>query len=113
MQDFPDLVLSDIMMPKRDGLELCTMIKNDIRVGHIPVILMTARSMVVHIKEGFQAGADDYIVKPGSIWMCCRHASAPVDFKGAIEETVWETFLTGSDGNRGKVGRRTFLPETV
>lgn len=51
VQDFPDLVLSDIMMPKRDGLELCTMIKNDIRVGHIPVILMTARSMVVHIKE--------------------------------------------------------------
>ena len=64
VQDFPDLVLSDIMMPKRDGLELCTMIKNDIRIGHIPVILMTARSMVVHIKEGFQAGADDYIVKP-------------------------------------------------
>lgn len=64
IQDFPDLVLSDIMMPKRDGLELCTMIKNDIRIGHIPVILMTARSMVVHIKEGFQAGADDYIVKP-------------------------------------------------
>ena len=64
VQDFPDLVLSDIMMPKRDGLELCTLIKNDIRVGHIPVILMTARSMVVHIKEGFQAGADDYIVKP-------------------------------------------------
>ena len=64
VQDFPDLVLSDIMMPKRDGLELCTMIKNDIRIGHIPVSLMTARSMVVHIKEGFQAGADDYIVKP-------------------------------------------------
>lgn len=64
IQDFPDLVLSDIMMPKRDGLELCTMIKNDIRVGHIPVILMTARSMVEHIKEGFRAGADDYIVKP-------------------------------------------------
>lgn len=64
VQDFPDLVLSDIMMPKRDGLELCTMIKNDIRIGHIPVILMTARSMVVHIKEGFHAGADDYIVKP-------------------------------------------------
>ncbi|WFE84532.1 hybrid sensor histidine kinase/response regulator transcription factor [Parabacteroides chongii] len=64
IQDFPDLVLSDIMMPKRDGLELCTMIKNDLRIGHIPVILMTARSMVVHIKEGFQAGADDYIVKP-------------------------------------------------
>lgn len=64
LQHFPDLVLSDIMMPKRDGLELCRLIKKDLRTGHIPVILMTARSLVVHIKEGFQAGADDYIVKP-------------------------------------------------
>lgn len=67
VQFFPDLVLSDIMMPKRNGLELCSMIKNDIRIGHIPVILMTARSMVVHIKEGFQAGADDYVIKPFSM----------------------------------------------
>lgn len=65
--DFPDLILSDIMMPKRNGLELCAMIKEDVRVGHIPVILMTARSMVVHIKEGFQAGADDYVIKPFSM----------------------------------------------
>ncbi len=64
VNQFPDLILSDIMMPKRDGLELCSMIKNDIRTGHIPVILMTARSMVMHIKEGFSAGADDYIIKP-------------------------------------------------
>lgn len=67
VQDFPDLILSDIMMPKRNGLELCTMVKEDMRIGHIPVILMTARSMVVHIKEGFQAGADDYIIKPFSM----------------------------------------------
>lgn len=67
LQDFPDLILSDIMMPKRNGLELCTMIKEDMRIGHIPIILMTARSMVVHIKEGFLAGADDYIVKPFSM----------------------------------------------
>lgn len=65
--DFPDLILSDIMMPKRNGLEFCAMIKEDVRVGHIPVILMTARSMVVHIKEGFHAGADDYIIKPFSM----------------------------------------------
>lgn len=67
VRDFPDLILSDIMMPKRNGLELCKMIKEDMRVGHIPVILMTARSMVMHIKEGFQAGADDYIIKPFSM----------------------------------------------
>lgn len=61
---YPDIVVSDIMMPHKDGLELCTEIKEDLRTGHIPVILMTARSMVMHIKEGFLSGADDYIVKP-------------------------------------------------
>lgn len=64
LDKYPDIVVSDIMMPRKDGLELCTLIKEDLRTGHIPVILMTARSMVMHIKEGFSAGADDYIVKP-------------------------------------------------
>ena len=52
------------MMPKKDGLQLCSEIKQDLRTGHIPVIIITAKSMVMHIKEGFQCGADDYIVKP-------------------------------------------------
>ena len=60
----PDLVVSDLMMPKKDGLQLCREIKQDLRTGHIPVIIITAKSMVMHIKEGFQCGADDYIVKP-------------------------------------------------
>ena len=60
----PDLVVSDIMMPKMDGLQLCSLVKQDLRTGHIPVIIITAKSMVMHIKEGFQSGADDYIVKP-------------------------------------------------
>jgi CheY-like chemotaxis protein/AraC-like DNA-binding protein len=60
----PDLVISDIMMPQMDGLQLCSLIKQDIRTGHIPVIIITAKSMIMHIKEGFQCGADDYVVKP-------------------------------------------------
>lgn len=67
LQKYPDLVLSDIMMPKMDGLELCRRIKDDIQLEHIPVVLMTAKSMVEHIKEGFSVGADDYIVKPFNI----------------------------------------------
>lgn len=67
LQKYPDLVLSDIMMPKMDGLELCKRIKEDIQLEHIPVVLMTAKSMVEHIKEGFSVGADDYIVKPFNI----------------------------------------------
>ncbi len=72
-EKFPNLILSDIMMPKMDGLELCSRVKNDLQLGHIPVILVTAKSMVMQIKEGFFVGADDYIVKPFSIdVLICR-----------------------------------------
>ena len=72
LKEFPDLVVTDIMMPGIDGLELCALIKNNLQTGHIPVILLTARTMVMHVKEGFLSGADDYVVKPFNIDVLLR-----------------------------------------
>lgn len=66
-QNSVDLVISDIMMPKIDGLELCKRIKTNIKWSHIPVILLTAKSADMSIVEGLQQGADDYITKPFNI----------------------------------------------
>ena len=52
------------MMPEMNGLELCKRIKENQNYCHIPVILLTAKSMISQIEEGLDAGADDYIVKP-------------------------------------------------
>ena len=61
-----DLVISDIMMPKVDGLELCRRIKHNVQTSHIPVILLTARSGDEAKISGYAVGADSYISKPFS-----------------------------------------------
>lgn len=64
LEDLPDIILSDVMMPEMNGLELCEKIKNNPKTAHIPVVLITARAAAVHELEGLESGADDYIVKP-------------------------------------------------
>ena len=66
-QENVDLVVSDVMMPRMNGLELCNRIKKNIEWSHIPVLLLTAKTADQSMIEGLQHGADDYLTKPFSV----------------------------------------------
>jgi signal transduction histidine kinase/ligand-binding sensor domain-containing protein/DNA-binding response OmpR family regulator len=60
----PDIIICDVMMPKMDGFELCRLVKHDMRISHIPIVLLTAKAGDENKYRGLEAGAEDYIAKP-------------------------------------------------
>ena len=63
----PDLILLDIMMPIMDGFETCRKLKSDGNTKNIPIFILSAKSQMTDLDEAFDAGADDYIIKPFDI----------------------------------------------
>jgi DNA-binding response OmpR family regulator len=62
--DRPDVVISDIMMPTMNGLELVSTLRSDPATADLPVLLLSAKAQMVDVQRGFELGADDYVTKP-------------------------------------------------
>jgi signal transduction histidine kinase/AraC-like DNA-binding protein len=86
MEYQPDLVISDIMMPEMDGIELCQLLKTGLITSHIPVILLTARILVENKIEGLESGADDYIEKPFNMQLLQIRAKNLIDSRKNLRE---------------------------
>jgi len=66
-QQPPDLVISDVMMPRMDGLTLCQRLRQDIRTAFVPIMLLTANTDEADRTQGYLVGTDDYVTKPFSV----------------------------------------------
>ena len=84
----PDLIVSDVMMPEMNGVELCRKIRGDARTSHIPVILLTARAADDQVKEGFDTGADEYVTKPFSFEILQSRIRNLLERHAALRQTV-------------------------
>ena len=92
----PNIVVSDIVMPKMSGTELCKRIKNDFNTCHIPVVLLTARTGIEQNIQGLRIGADDYITKPFNTNLLVSRCNNLVNSRLLLQEKFSKQPQTGA-----------------
>ena len=113
IETIPDLVISDLMMPEMDGIEMCKRLKSDERTSHIPVIILTAKADRDSKLEGLETGADDYIVKPFDAEELLVRVHNLISQRSQLRFHYRKEFLTDSVNPRVAAPEEAFLGKVM
>lgn len=102
LKTIPDIIISDIMMPVKDGTEMVRELRENLSVSHIPVILLTAMTSVENRIKGLEYGADDYITKPFSPAYLQARVKNLLQSRRHLQEIYHQTLIGASDGPSDK-----------
>lgn len=109
--EIPDLIISDVMMPKIDGYELSIRLKKDRRTSHIPVILLTAKSETGDKVKGLELGVDDFLVKPFNETELKTRVQNLIRQRQALKKKYSQSLLAGIEVSDGGSQEEIFLKE--
>ena len=98
MERMPDIIVSDVMMPKMNGIELTRRVKEDIRTSHIPIILLTAKDSIDDKEQGYDSGADSYLTKPFSARLLHSRINNLIASRRRLTERIAQTAIN-ADGH--------------
>lgn len=113
MEIIPDLIVSDIMMPGIDGIELCRRLKSDKSTSHIPIILLTALSDMTHHVQGIREGADVYLPKPFNSQLLLVHIHNLINIRNTLKELYAKKVFLGTSNFEIKSFEEEFLYKLV
>ena len=99
----PDLIISDVMMPDMNGIEMCQKLKNEPLTCHIPIMILTIMSNEENQISGFEAGADDYIAKPFNTSILLMKVRNILTLKNNLRTQFARTFLVESPQNGNQI----------
>jgi signal transduction histidine kinase/ligand-binding sensor domain-containing protein/CheY-like chemotaxis protein/AraC-like DNA-binding protein len=105
----PDLIVSDVMMPEMDGIELCRKLKSDKGTSHIPILLLTALSDMTHHVQGIREGADVYLPKPFNSQLLLVHIHNLITLRNTLKELYAKKVFLGSSNFEIKTFEEEFL----
>ena len=108
-ETIPDLIVSDVMMPEVDGIELCRKLKSDKDTSHIPIILLTALSDMEHHVQGIREGADVYLPKPFNSQLLLVHIHNLINSRNTLKELYAKKIFLGSGNFEIKTFEEEFL----